>query len=246
MGSKRENRSRSAGTPPTSARGKRPSSCSRTGGRRPSTKTGIFLHAGPGEITSGFTIWKRRGRNSSRRSRPSRADRHGKDHNALPPLARLPGKVSDMIGDDGGIFGHDGNYTAFEIGGLYVKTEGLERVSRRSSGQPGPGTPSWKTWRSPSTLTCRISRTSARPVTPGHRHAEKPRNRQQGAPRRQIDRIIMLSRNPMLNVVSKLTPEQATMQFIYGESIESTGGNPEEAGSFMRVFFSTLSLRGSP
>jgi phosphoenolpyruvate carboxykinase (ATP) len=27
------------------------------------------------------------------------------------------------------------------------------------------------------------------------------------------------------------------MQFIYGESIESTGGNPEEAGKFKRVFF---------
>jgi phosphoenolpyruvate carboxykinase (ATP) len=27
------------------------------------------------------------------------------------------------------------------------------------------------------------------------------------------------------------------MQFIYGESIESTGGNPEEAGTFKRVFF---------
>jgi len=27
------------------------------------------------------------------------------------------------------------------------------------------------------------------------------------------------------------------MQFIYGESIESSGGNPEEAGRFKRVFF---------
>jgi phosphoenolpyruvate carboxykinase (ATP) len=40
-----------------------------------------------------------------------------------------------------------------------------------------------------------------------------------------------------VNVINRLTPEQATMQFIYGESIESTGGNPEEAGKFKRVFF---------
>ena len=47
----------------------------------------------------------------------------------------------------------------------------------------------------------------------------------------------MLTRNPLANVISKLTPEQATMQFIYGESIESSGGNPEEAGRFKREFF---------
>jgi phosphoenolpyruvate carboxykinase (ATP) len=41
----------------------------------------------------------------------------------------------------------------------------------------------------------------------------------------------------MINAINKLTPEQATMQFIYGESIESSGGNPEEAGKFKRVFF---------
>lgn len=32
-----------------------------------------------------------------------------------------------------------------------------------------------------------------------------------------------VTRNPLVNTICKLTPEQATMQFIYGESIESTG-----------------------
>jgi phosphoenolpyruvate carboxykinase (ATP) len=40
-----------------------------------------------------------------------------------------------------------------------------------------------------------------------------------------------------VNVISRLTPEQMTMQLIYGESIESSGGNPEEAGTFKREFF---------
>ena len=49
--------------------------------------------------------------------------------------------------------------------------------------------------------------------------------------------IVILTRNPLVNVISRLTAEQATMQFIYGESIESSGGNPEEAGKFKREFF---------
>ncbi|MDO9529648.1 MAG: phosphoenolpyruvate carboxykinase (ATP), partial [Syntrophales bacterium] len=53
----------------------------------------------------------------------------------------------------------------------------------------------------------------------------------------KIDYIIILTRNPLANVICKLTLEQATMQFIYGESIESTGGDPEQAGKFKRVFF---------
>jgi phosphoenolpyruvate carboxykinase (ATP) len=53
----------------------------------------------------------------------------------------------------------------------------------------------------------------------------------------RIQYIVILTRNPLVNVISRLTPEQATMQFIYGESIESTGGNPEEAGIFKRVIF---------
>jgi len=47
-----------------------------------------------------------------------------------------------------------------------------------------------------------------------------------------------------MNVISSLTPEQATMQFIYGESIESTGGNPEEAGKFKREIFLDPFLAG--
>lgn len=53
----------------------------------------------------------------------------------------------------------------------------------------------------------------------------------------KIDYIVILTRNPLVNVVCKLTPEQATMQFMYGESIESTGGDPEQAGRFKRIFF---------
>ena len=55
----------------------------------------------------------------------------------------------------------------------------------------------------------------------------------------RLNYIIILTRNPLVNVISRLTPEQATMQFIYGESIESSGGNPRrgravQAGVFSR------------
>jgi phosphoenolpyruvate carboxykinase (ATP) len=53
----------------------------------------------------------------------------------------------------------------------------------------------------------------------------------------KVHYIIILTRNPLINAISKLTTEQAVMQLIYGESVESSGGNPAEAGRFKREFF---------
>jgi phosphoenolpyruvate carboxykinase (ATP) len=53
----------------------------------------------------------------------------------------------------------------------------------------------------------------------------------------KIHYIILLTRNPLINAISRLTPEQTVMQLIYGESIESSGGIPSEAGKFKREFF---------
>jgi len=50
----------------------------------------------------------------------------GKTTTLCRNLARVPRESSEMIGDDGGTFTFDGSYAAFEMGGLYVKTEGLD------------------------------------------------------------------------------------------------------------------------
>jgi len=162
----------------------------------------------------------------------------GKTTTLCRTFARMPKERSEMIGDDGGTLGFDGSYSAFEIGGLYVKTEGLDEsqpeILRAAESKDAflenvaitkyPYMPDFKD----------ISKT-------GNGRAVVTRENLEIASRGlradRIQYIVILTRNPLVNVISRLTPEQATMQFIYGESIESTGGNPEEAGRFKRVVF---------
>ncbi len=162
----------------------------------------------------------------------------GKTTTLCRRFSRMPRETSEMIGDDGGTIGFDGSYAAFEIGGLYVKTEGLDKdqpeILRAAESKDAylenvaitryPYMPDFKD----------ISKTGNGRAIITRENLEISSN---GVRADRIHYIVILTRNPLVNVISKLTPEQATMQFIYGESIESTGGNPEEAGVFKRVFF---------
>ena len=162
----------------------------------------------------------------------------GKTTTLCRKFSKLPRETSEMIGDDGGAIGFDGSYAAFEIGGLYVKTEGLDEsqpeILRAAESRDAflenvaitkyPYMPDFKD----------IAKTgNARAIV--SRHNLEIASRSLRADR--LHYIVILTRNPLVNVISRLTAEQATMQFIYGESIESTGGNPEEAGKFKREFF---------
>ena len=169
----------------------------------------------------------------------------GKTTTLCRKLAKLPRESSEMIGDDGGILGHDGSYAAFEQGGIYIKTEGLDESQ-------------------PEILRAALSSDAflenvaitRYPYMPDFKNTAKTGNGRavvrrdnlglasKGLRADQVDYIVILTRNPLINVISKLTPEQATMQFIYGESIESTGGDPEQAGKFKRVFFLDPFLAG--
>ena len=209
-------------------------------------KTGLFLHTGARRDC----LWIY----DDRTERPelqevitavSGLTATGKTTTLCRKFARWPRETSEMIGDDGGTVGFDGSYAAFEMGGLYVKTEGLDENQ-------------------PEILRAVESRDaflenvtmSTYPYIPDFRDLGKTGNGRAVVTRRNIEiaspslradklqYIIILTRNPLVNVISRLTPEQATMQFIYGESIESTGGNPEEAGKFLRVVFLDPFLAG--
>ncbi len=162
----------------------------------------------------------------------------GKTTTLCRKLAKLPRETSEMIGDDGGFIGMDGSYAAFEQGGVYIKTEGLDEsqpeILRAALSADAflenvavsryPYMPDFK-----DTSKTGNGRAIVRRDHLGHASKSLRADR--------LDYIIILTRNPLANVISRLTPEQATMQFIYGESIESTGGNPEEAGKFKRAVF---------
>jgi phosphoenolpyruvate carboxykinase (ATP) len=202
-------------------------------------KTGIFLHAGARRDH----LWIY----DEKTERPelqevvtavSGLTATGKTTTLCRKFAKLPRESSEMIGDDGGAFGFDGSYAAFELGGLYVKTEGLDEsqpeILRAAESRDAflenvavtryPYMPDFKDL-----------------VKTGNARAVVTRDNLEIASKslraQRLNDIIILTRNPLANVISRLTAEQATMLFIYGESIESSGGNPEEAGKFKREFF---------
>ena len=162
----------------------------------------------------------------------------GKTTTLCRKFSKLPRETSEMIGDDGGAIGFDGSYAAFEVGGLYVKTEGLDEsqpeILRAAESRDAflenvaitkyPYMPDFKDIAKTGNARAVVSRHNLE-IASGSLRADR------------LHHIVILTRNPLVNVISRLTAEQATMQFIYGESIESSGGNPEEAGKFKREFF---------
>ncbi len=202
-------------------------------------KTGIFLHAGARRDRLWiYDLESERPELTEVVTAVSGLTATGKTTTLCRKFAKLPKESSEMIGDDGGTLGYDGSYMAFEANGLYVKTEGLDES------QP-------EILRAAESKDAFLENVaiSQYPYMPNFKDISKTANGRAIVTRKnleiaslslkadKLDNIIILTRNPLINVINKLTPEQATMQFIYGESIESSGGNPEEAGKFKRVFF---------
>jgi phosphoenolpyruvate carboxykinase (ATP) len=162
----------------------------------------------------------------------------GKTTTLCRTFRRIQKERSEMIGDDGGVLRSDGSFTVFEPGGLYVKTDGIDvdqpEIFMAASASD--------------TLLENVS-LSKYPYLPHFSDTSKTRNGRAVVRRanleiastdltvQKVHYIILLTRNPLINAISRLTPEQAVMQLIYGESVESSGGNPLEAGKFKREFF---------
>jgi phosphoenolpyruvate carboxykinase (ATP) len=210
-------------------------------------KTGLFLHAGARRDK--LWLYNPTGKTEMIResvTAVSGLTATGKTTTLCRSLSEKHGEFSEMIGDDGGAVGFDGSYAAFEMGGLYVKTEGLDEtqpeILRAVEAEDAylenvtlakdSFTPDFKDIKKTGNGRAIITRDNLRLAA-----------KSLGAER--LNHIIILTRNPLVNVISALTPEQATMQFIYGESIESTGGNPEDAGKFKREIFLDPFLTGN-
>jgi phosphoenolpyruvate carboxykinase (ATP) len=202
-------------------------------------KTGVFLHAGARRDRMWvFDFQTERPELVDIATGIGGATATGKTTSLCRRLARMPKESSEMIGEDGGTFGFDGSYAAFELGGLYVKTEGLDasqpEILRAAESKDTflenvaiskyPYIPNFADLSITSNGRAVIARSNLEIASLDLRSPH-------------VDNLMFLTRNPLTNVISKLTPEQMTMQLIYGESIESSGGNPEAAGTFKREFF---------
>ncbi|WP_128478175.1 phosphoenolpyruvate carboxykinase (ATP) [Halorussus pelagicus] len=60
-----------------------------------------------------------------------------------------------------------------------------------------------------------------------------------------VDQIFFITRNPVMPPVAKLTPEEAAVAFMLGESVQTSAGDPSKAGESIRVVGTNPFIVGS-
>lgn len=197
-------------------------------------KGGIFLHAGCREDY----LQSIHGDYRAVRSLLLALSANGKTTLTCKILARKSNEKSWLIQDDGGILMPDGSFHGFEAGGLFVKTEGVN---------PAEQIEIYYGLLKPQTL-CenvyvdedgdfdfynfeRTSNGRAVVLRKDLMHASQKIN----VPK--IDNLILITRSPLIPAISKLTLEQAVALMIVGMAMESSAGDPTQAGKIKSVFF---------
>jgi phosphoenolpyruvate carboxykinase (ATP) len=195
---------------------------------------GIFLHAGCREDY----LQSARGDYRLAGTLLVALSANGKTTTTCRILARKGKEKSWLIQDDGGTLMPDGSFHGFEAGGIFVKTEGVN---------PGEQTEVYYGLLKPGTV-CEnvhvsedgdldfynLDRTSngravvlRRDFMHASRYIEVDR----------IDNLILITRGPLIPAISKLTREQAAALMVLGQAMESSAGDPTQAGKIRREFF---------
>jgi phosphoenolpyruvate carboxykinase (ATP) len=195
---------------------------------------GIFLHAGCREdyLQSAHGNYK-----------PVRAllvalSANGKTTTTCRVLARKGMERSWLVQDDGGTLMPDGSFHGFEAGGVFVKTEGIN---------PGEQVEIFYGLLKRETVCENVF------VTPegdfDFENFERTSNGRAVILRRdfmhtspyidveRVDHIILITRGPLIPAISKLTMAQATALMVLGQAMESSAGDPTQAGKIRSEFF---------
>jgi len=195
---------------------------------------GIFLHAGCREDY----LQSARGDYRLVRTLLVALSANGKTTTTCRILARKGKEKSWLIQDDGGTLMPDGSFHGFEAGGIFVKTEGVN---------PGEQIEIFYGLLKPETV-CEnvhvtedgdfdfynLDRTSngravilRRDFMHASRYIDVDR----------IDNLILITRGPLIPAISKLTREQAAALMVLGQAMESSAGDPTQAGKIRSEFF---------
>ena len=163
---------------------------------------------------------------------------NGKTSTTCKVLARKGHERSWLIQDDGGILYRDGSYRGFEAGALFVKTEGL---SPRDQIEAYYGALKAETFLENvhvdpdgSIDFLNLERTANGRAVIERRdfmHAGNQINAE------TIDNLFIITRGSIIPAIAKLTREQAVAFMVLGQSMESSAGDPTEAGKIKNVFF---------
>ncbi len=163
---------------------------------------------------------------------------NGKTTMTCRVLARKGMERSWLVQDDGGTLMPDGSFYGFEAGGVFVKTEGVT---------PGEQVEIFYGLLKRDTLCENVFVEENGDFD--FENLEKTSNGRAVVLRKdfmhaspyidveRIDNVVIITRGPTIPAVSKLTLEQATALMILGQAMESSAGDPTQAGKIRSEFF---------
>jgi len=195
---------------------------------------GIFVHAGCREDY----LQSVHGAYQTSRTLLVALSANGKTTTTCRILARKGRERAWLIQDDGGTLMPDGSFHGFEAGGIFVKTEGVN---------PGEQTEIFYGLLKPETVCENVyvnedgdfdfynfERTS------NGRAVILRRDFMHASPYIDVDRVdnlILITRGPLIPAISKLTLEEAVALMVLGQAMESSAGDPTQAGRIRSEFF---------
>lgn len=195
---------------------------------------GIFLHAGCREdyLQSAHGVYR------PVRTLLTALSANGKTTTTCRILARKGKEKSWLIQDDGGTLMPDGSFHGFEAGGVFVKTEGVN---------PGEQVEIYYGLLKRDTVCENVYVTEDGDFdfdnferTSNGRAVVLRRDFMHASPYIDVERVdnfILITRGPIIPAISKLTLEQAVAFMVLGQAMESSAGDPTQAGKIRNEFF---------
>jgi phosphoenolpyruvate carboxykinase (ATP) len=194
----------------------------------------IFLHAGCRKDT----LEDRRGTYVTNYSLFVALSANGKTSTTCRVLARKGRERSWLIQDDGGTLYRDGRFHGFEAGGLFIKTDCLN---------PGEQREAYYACLRKTTFLENVCVTEDGSIdfydmsrTSNGRAVVERRDFMHAANSihaRRIDNLFIITRGNIIPAIAKLTHEQAAAFMVLGQSMESSAGDPTQAGTIKNEFF---------
>jgi phosphoenolpyruvate carboxykinase (ATP) len=204
-------------------------------------REGIFLHAG----CRRDCLEMAHGGMQTQTSLFVALSANGKTSLTSKVLAAKNGEESWLIQDDGGILKRDGTFRGFEQGGIYAKTDGLtpsEQIETYYGAlKPDAYLENVHVDGDGFVDFFNIDLTSNGRVVVERRdfmHAHR------AIDAGEVNNLFLITRGPTIPAVAKLSPWQATAFMVLGQSMESSAGDPTQAGKIKNVFFYDPFLAG--
>jgi phosphoenolpyruvate carboxykinase (ATP) len=195
---------------------------------------GIFLHAGCREDH----LQASHGGYRPVRTLLIALSANGKTTTTCQILARKGMERSWLVQDDGGTLMPDGSFHGFEAGGVFVKTEGVN---------PGEQVEIFYGLLKPDTVCENVFVTKEGDFdfenfsrTSNGRAVVLRRDFMHASPSidvEAIDNVVIITRGPIIPAISKLNLEQAAALMVLGQAMESSAGDPTQAGKIRTEFF---------